>query len=180
MMAHEKKRLVPGPVLKKVDRQVGDNVGGITLELLPLPHFDEVGVVIDALPGQNVPVIKTGRIARQMPFADHARVITGRLQHLRHRRLTAIEAVKDCDAVDVAVFAGQNAGAARSANRVHAKTIEEAHSFIGEAIEIGRLVDAAAVTTHRVRCVIVGHDKEDVRASRSRFVCGEGWPARQR
>jgi len=47
-------------------------------------------------------------IALEMPLADHAGVVAGRLQRFGDRPLAAVEAIKHRDAIDVAVFTGEN------------------------------------------------------------------------
>src|SRR5690242_3962400 len=98
------------------------------------------------LPWQNIPIIKTGGIALQMPLADHAGVITGGLQHFGNGRLAAVETIEDSDAVDMAVFSGENRRAARGADGIDDETILEAHAFVGDAVDVRRLVDLAAVS----------------------------------
>ena len=56
----------------------------------------------------------------------------------------------------------RNHGAAGRADRVGAEAVVEAHATVGDTVEVGRAVDAAAVATHGVRRVVVGHDEEDV------------------
>src|SRR5690606_39288618 len=66
----------------------------ISGNLFTRPHLDERRIVIQALPGQNIPVIKAGRIALEMPLADDGGVITGLLQCFGDRPLTAVEFVE--------------------------------------------------------------------------------------
>ena len=42
------------------------------------------------------------------------------------------------------------------------RSIGKAHAALGDAVEVGGLVDATAVAAHGVRGVVVGHDEEDV------------------
>lgn len=58
----------------------------------------------------------------------------------------------------------EDRGATRCTDRVGAEAIVEAHASVGDTIEVGGLVDSAAVTTHGVGGMVVGHDKEDVGA----------------
>src|SRR5262249_7414646 len=129
---------------------------------LALAQFDKVRVMIFSLPGKDVPIIETSWIAGQMPFPDHAGVIAGLLQHLRNCRLAAIKTIEHSDAVDMAVLAGQNGRATGRANRVDGETIEEPHPFVGNSVQVGRFVDSASVTAHRMRRMIVSHDEQNV------------------
>ena len=88
--------------------------------------------------------------------------------------LGAIEGVEDGDAIFVAVFAGEDGGAAGCADGIFDETIAEAHAFPGEAIHVGSDVDLAAVGADGVGGVIIGHDKEDVWAGGVGGVGGEG------
>src|SRR5207245_1043032 len=124
------------------------------------PHLDKVGVMIDPLARENVPIIEPGRVAGEMPFADHAGVIASLLEHLGNGGLPPIEAVEDGHAVDMAVFAGENGGATWSADGIDAEAIKEPHSLVGEAVKVGRLVDLAPITTHGVGGVVVRHDEK--------------------
>ena len=129
-----------------------------------LAHFDEHRIVINALAGKDVPVIKPGRVAEQMPFADHARVIACGLQILRERRLAAVEPVEHRHPVEVAVFARQNGRAAGRADRVDDETIHKPHPVFGNAVDVWRLVNAAAVSADGMGRVIIGHDVKNVRS----------------
>jgi hypothetical protein len=150
-------------MLEEFNGQVRDDVRGVAGEFFVLTHFDKGRIVINSLTGQNAPIVKTRGVAGQMPFADHARVITGRLQRLGHGPLAAVEGIENSDAVDVRIFAGENARAARGANGIHGEAIVKTQAFVREAVEMRRLVDLAAVSADGVGRVIVRHDEENVR-----------------
>ncbi len=86
------------------------------MPLLLFAAFDEDRIVIEPLSGEDVPVIESGRIAAQMPFADHASVVAGLLQIFLHHGLSAIDAVEYRHAILMTVFPGQDAGTAGCAN----------------------------------------------------------------
>ena len=144
VVAHQEERLVLGPVLEEVDRQIGDDVGHVALDLPAARGLEEGRVVIDALARQDRPAVEAGRVAAQVPLADHARMVAGRLQVLGDGRLRAVEAVEHRHAVLVAVLAGQDAGPAGRADRVDAEAGVQSHALVGEAVEVRRLVDPAA------------------------------------
>src|SRR5438270_10098639 len=100
--------------------------------------------MIDALSGQDVPIVKAGGITRQMPLPDHASMITGRLQYFGDRGLAAIKAIEHGDAVDVTVFSGENRRPARRANGIDDETILESHPLPGNAVQVRRFIDLAA------------------------------------
>ena len=111
--------------------------------------------MIKSLSSQHVPIIEARRVTFQMPFTDHASVITRRLQCLCHRPLTAIKTIERRNTVDVAVFPGEDRSAARRADGIDRETIFEAHAFLGETINVRCLVDLAAIRADRVRRMIV-------------------------
>ena len=76
----------------------------------------------------------------------------------------------------MAVLAGQDAGPAGRADRVDAEAGVQPHALAGDAVEIRRLVDPAAVGADGVCRMVVGHDEQDVRPRG----CGggEGGPCR--
>ena len=66
----------------------------------------KMGIVINALAGQNIPVIESRGIAGQVPFADHGRLVTGFLQLLGNVIALGIDTVVErIDAVFMAVLA---------------------------------------------------------------------------
>ena len=91
VLAHEQERLRLVAVLQPFDRQLANDVGGVALMLDALAILDHWRVIVDALAGEDVPMIETGRIAPQVPFADDRRRITGRLQQFGKRGLSAVE-----------------------------------------------------------------------------------------
>src|SRR5262249_21359804 len=86
----------------------------------------------------------------------------------------------------VAVFAGQDGGSARPADRVGDQAMAEEHSIAGQAIEIRSGVEAGAVGADGPGGMIVGEDEEDIRSgvplggeNRSRDDEGQGNSKRQ-
>ena len=101
-------------------------------------------------------------------------MIAGRLQVLGKRGLAAVKAVEDRHAVDVAILAGKNGRPAWRADRVGHETVRETHAVMGNAVEVWRLVDLAAVATQGMGGVVVGHDVENVGRFRLGGLCGAG------
>ncbi len=86
VMHHQEERLALGPRLQEVDRQIGDDVGDVAAGVGRLRgRRIEHGVVVDALAGEDVPRVKTLRIAAKVPLANHAGVVAALLQQARHR-----------------------------------------------------------------------------------------------
>ena len=67
-------------------------------------------------------------------------------------------------AVQVAVFAGEDCGTARRADRIDGIAAVKPHPLIREPVQLRRLVHSAAVGADGVRRVVVRHDEQDVRA----------------
>ena len=119
VVEHQEEGPVPRALADEVDPEVGDHVGDVAPGVgLLAGRGVEHGVVVDALAGQDLPAVEARRVAPEVPLADHAGVVAGGLEELRHRRLRAVEAVEDGDAVPVGVGAGQDRRPARRADRV--------------------------------------------------------------
>ena len=169
VLAHQQERLVAVRVLvEPVDREVGDDVGAVALDLAAALGVDQHGVVVVALPGQHVPVIEALGIGAQVPLADHRGLVADRLQQLGEGLLVAVELVPVVhEPVLVAVLAGQDDRAARTTDRVGAEAAPEEHALGGESIEVGRGLDRlepTAVRADRVGRVVVGEQEQDVGA----------------
>ena len=101
----------------------------------------------------------------EMPFPHYRRLIARPLKELGQRLLIAVKPAPVIDhAIAVAVLAGKNDRPARGANAIRTEAVVESHPFTGKAVDIGRPVDLAAISTNRMRCMIVTHDEQDVRA----------------
>src|SRR5262249_23134844 len=149
---------------EEIDGKVGDEVGDVAGMFLAFTHLDQDGIVIEPLAGKDVPVVEAGGVAAEVPFADHAGVIAGGLEVLGERRLAAVEAVEDGDAVHVGIFAGEDGRPAGGADGIGDQATVEAHPLPGDAVDLRCLVDFAAVGADGVGGVIVGHDVQDVRS----------------
>ena len=86
-----------------------------------------------------------------MPFADHGRLIAGRLQQLGNRRLRTVEAAVAVvvKAVEVLVLAGEHRRAAGPADGIGHQAAIEPHAFARQAIDVGRLEQLAAARCRR-------------------------------
>src|SRR5262249_47339523 len=74
MLANQQERLRLCAVAQPVYAQLGDDVGGVALVLNLLAVMDHRRVVVDALAGQDVPLVEAGGIADQVPLADDRRL----------------------------------------------------------------------------------------------------------
>jgi hypothetical protein len=127
-------------VLEPFDGEIGDEVGGVALVLDLLAVADHRRVVVDALAREDVPVVEAGGVADQVPFADDGGLVAGLLQQLGEGLLRAVEAVAVVvEAVQVAVFAGLDDGAAGAADGVGHETALELHALLREPVHVRRL-----------------------------------------
>lgn len=100
----------------------------------------------------------------QVPLTDDRGLIARRLEQLGHVLLAIVDLVVErLNSVDVVVRAGKDGGAAGGANGVRAKAVIQTHAALGDAIQMRRHIDPAAVAAHSMRRVIVAHDEENVR-----------------
>src|ERR1035437_5616408 len=163
VMAHGEERLLRVALFEPVEREIADQVGAVAGILLAPGAGEERGIVINALAGENVPVVEAGGLARQVPLADHRRLVTCALEFLGDVIALGVErVVQRVDAVLVAVLPGKNRGAAGRADGIGAEAVGEANARARDAVDIGRLVDAAAIGGDGVGGVIVRHDVENV------------------
>ena len=88
MLAHEQEwfTLRHRP-FHEINRQVGDDLGNITSDLLVALLRDEVGVVIAALSRLYHPLVKSGRFTLKMPLAENAGLVACGLQDFRECHL---------------------------------------------------------------------------------------------
>ena len=108
-------------------------------------------------------MIEPRRLAAEVPFANHAGVITGGAKMLCNVRLCAIESIENGDAIFMTVLSGEDRRTTGRADRVLDKAISEKHSLTRKAIEIRRDIDLATIGADRVGSVIIRHDEYDVR-----------------
>ena len=60
------------------------------------------------------------------------------------------------------MFTGQHAGTAGTTQRVCHKTVREAHSLIGNAVQIGSFHVARIITAHHLCRMVIGHDVHNI------------------
>ena len=115
-------------VLQPVEGDIGDNVGGIAGVFDRFAVANHRRVVVRPLASEDFVKVKSGRPGSQVPLTDHGGLISASLQQLRECLLRAVEGVAVlAEPIQVAVFARQNDGPARSANRVCTETVFEEH-----------------------------------------------------
>ena len=144
--------------------QIGEDVGGVADHLLGPLFALQRWVVVGALTLQHSPEVESGRIALEVPLADHRRLVARFAEQLGEGDLLAVELDRIVDhAILMAMLAGENRRPTRRADRVTDEAVLEEHPFVRESIDVRRLVEHRAVGADRVRRVVVGEDEEDVR-----------------
>ena len=108
-----------------VESDGGDDVvavAGVSLHLAI--HLLEVGVVIGALAGKNFPMVEANRIGAEVPLTNHGGAVASLLHEDGEGLLIAVElgAVVE-EAIEVGVFASEDAGTGGTTNGVGAKTV---------------------------------------------------------
>ena len=104
---------------------------------LPFPHIEHIGVVINSLAREYIPVIKArwrilGIVARKVPLANQSRLITGFLEELWKRGLRSVKTEQvAAKAIFVAVFPRKDGRPAWAADRVDRQALSQAHAFMG-------------------------------------------------
>ena len=132
-----------------------------------LAFADHRRIIIHPLAGQDFPIIKTGRIGFQVPFADHGGLIAGLLEQLWKGGLETIKPTVAVvvKAVDMTVSAGEERGATGAAQRVvHQKPIEP-HAFVCQPVNV-RCLDQMPrfiVSADRLPRVVIGEYKQNIR-----------------
>lgn len=149
--------------LQPLESLVGDDIGRVAGVMHLAVGGVHPRVVVRALALQHMPVVESGRRGAEMPFSDNGRLVTGSLEQLGHRLLVGIELIAVATkAVQVTVLAGENHGPRWPADGVGDEAAVESHAFVGQPVDIGRLVAIAPVAAHRLIGVVIAHDKEDV------------------
>ena len=125
------------------------------------------GVVINPLLGNDFPMVETRRVAFQMPLADHGRLIARLPEQLGKSALRTVEPVARVvvKAVNVAVSAGNNAGAGRAAERIVHQAMIKPHPLARQPVNVRRLnqMPGIAIRANRLPGMVVRHDEQDVR-----------------
>ena len=177
VVAHGEEGLLRIALFEPVEGEIADQVGAVAGVLFAAGGGEEGGIVIDALAGEDIPVVEAGGFGNEVPLADHGGLVARALEFLGDVIALGVERLfEGVDAVLVAVLAGEDRGAAGRADGVGAEAVGEAHAAVGDAVDVRRLIDAAAVGRDGMGGVIVGHDEENVGRGPS---LGEGGGAEQ-
>ncbi len=157
--------------IEPVEAHICDQVSDITATGLPGAAVraieNKLRVVVAPLAGENGPVVETGRAMfgtlAEVPLAENGGLVACGLQQLGVSGKAIIERGGERGGpIDVVIGAGQDCGAAGGADGVGTETIVKPDTAVGDAVEVGRFIDAAAIAAHGVRRVVIGHDEDDV------------------
>src|SRR6185436_627467 len=114
--------------------EIGDEVGAVAGMLFALAAVDERRIMVNALAGEDVPVVEARGVGREMPLADHGSLVSGGLELFGDVVARGVETVLEgVDAIAVRVLAGEDGGAARSADGVGTETVGEADPALRDA-----------------------------------------------
>ena len=124
-------------------------------------------------------MVETGRVTDEVPFADDRGLVSRGLEQFWKCGLRAVEAAVRVvvKTIEMAVFAGQNRGAARSANGIGHEAAIEAYPTFREPIDVRGSIQLprVVVCADGLIGVVVGKNEHDVGPL---LVSGAAGPAR--
>ena len=163
-MEEQAEGLVGIAVFQPLEGDVRGDVRGIAGTDDSFPVADEHGIVIVALAGEDVPVVEPRRVAHQVPFPDHRRLVPPGLQEFREGLLAAVEVAVLVvrEPVGMAVLAGQQAGPGRTAQGVGDEAVREPGPFVGQPVDMGRPHVPLVIGADGLVRMVVAHDVHDV------------------
>jgi len=154
---------------EELEGHVSGDVGDVAGVCFALSVFDELGVEIDALAGEDAPGMEAAGVVAEVPFADDTGAVAGFLEEFGvggDRGVHGFDGIFAFgvaeDFVDVGEGAGEAGGSGGSAEGVGDEGVCEADAFGGEAVHVGGLQELVAVAAHEGDGLVVGHDEEDV------------------
>ena len=181
-MATHHERLVLIARTDPLNRLVGHQVGRETLLhlatfpfIIVYPSFRglEKWVPIFSLVMENRKGVEPRRLRLEMPFAEKGSLIPSLLHAFRNIVQSRIESVfKRIDPIMMAIGACHDRSTAGYGDRVRTKTVVEHASFGCQAADIlvfHIIAQDSAIYPPRLRAMVVGKYKEDVRTFASRF-----------
>ena len=108
-------------------------------------------------------MIETRRVGAQVPFPEDRGPVTHLLEELGKGHLVGIESVPvSLEAILVAVFARQDTGPAWATDRGGAKVRLEQSAFLGDAVDVGRMIDLGTIGRDGLGGVIIREDEYNV------------------
>lgn len=184
VVIQEAEGAIPIAALQPVEAEVGDDIRDVTRNGPARAAFrtfeDERGIMIEALPRDDGPVVESGRAMgwafAEMPLAEDGGLVAAVLEEFGESLQPVVHGGgKGSAAIHVVVSAGQDCGAAGRADGIGAEAVVEPDAALSDAVEVWRFVDAAAIAAHGMGRMVVGHDVEDVGPR-----CGHGHDLQKR
>lgn len=165
------------PPFQPLERNVGNGIAhrlGIiatrsvrVLRPRLLAAGEEHRVEVGPLTGQHGVEVERRRLRRQVPLADHRRLVPRVFHQPGQELFVGFDAADEgADPVPVRVLPGEQGGPARRADRVRDEGVGEHRPFGGQPVQCGRRVELRqppAVGADGLRRVVVGHEEQDVR-----------------
>jgi hypothetical protein len=181
--------------LQKLDRPVAEQVGAVAgrVDLLRAQaHIvDAVAavrvIVVDHVTQETVEVVETALVRRvggfepEVPLADEAGAITGRLEQTRQQHgvgrqvaptVFGVSTDHSGDADGVGILSREQRGARRRADRAVRVKVVEPHPVADQCVDVGRFEVGRAVAGEIAVAQIVDEDDDDVRTVCRRSRCG--------
>lgn len=123
---------------EEVEGHVGGYVGDVAGVGFAFTVFDEFGVEVDALAGEDAPGVEAAGLVAEVPLADDAGAVAGLLEEFGVGGEGGVHCL-DCvfafgvavDLVDVGEGSGEAGGAGGGAEGVRDEGVQEADAFLG-------------------------------------------------
>ena len=139
----------------------GRSFGAFSMNSTAFCRIHDV-IVVKSLSGEDIPVVETRGVGREVPFSDHGRGVPGLLQQFGEGLLRSVKFVEDWGAVEVAVLAGEHRRPRRGRDGVGGKAVVEHHSVLGQAVHVRGVGQGLVVRRDGVGSVVVREDEDHV------------------
>ena len=163
----EEERLFLVPTVHPLHRHVRCDVGTVspTGEALPVP--DENGIVVVALSSEDVPVVKPGWVAHEVPLAYHCSLVAGCAEQFWKGLLASVEdaVLIVREPVLVAVLSRNHAGPRGTGQGVCHEGVRETCPLVCEAVDVGRGNEAPVIGADGLVGMVIAHDVDYIHGS---------------
>ena len=166
MVDQQAERLVPVPsVFHPIYGVVSDYVREVSLLYdSVIVHRNESRIIIFSLPRYNLPIIKTGRKALQMPFSYNSCLIPRLTEQLGEGLLRIVKhacrvVIKE---ISAGMLSGYHAGPARPAERIGDKTVRESYPVPRNPVQVRSFHVSRVIAAHHLGRMVIGHYEEDI------------------
>jgi len=166
VLTHQHEWFVTVAIFEPVNRHIRDDVRAISFDADLSVLCQEVGVIVQALPRQDFPIVESLRFALQMPLTVKRRLVARFPQQLRERLLIAVEVIPVVhETVFMAVLAGENHRSTGTANRIRTETVFEQDALSGKFVDIGCRVhrlQPTVICANGMGSMIIGENEKYV------------------